>query len=305
MTDLLKQIEDSPDKATGLQYYRQLDAEISLKCLSSGTKWLDITDTNPLYVIFMYGLWVSDDGDNDNDGYSNKVFDDGDLLHYGDTIIEDEFSKSSGFDAKLSAETIRVMSMWMAMATELYRAANSCRVGYAKKAPQDFNPVDHAAAFWYGTAQNPDLTDNASLYAWAKKAENLFIEQSMGTNDAIQTKLTTLQQKFNLCKSLPGAQQETEGIAMKHMADDITRWMTVPIVQYFIHHLATEVSANGLPKHVLVQILSLAHVTCFSVLYVYFLIVWNGSRIGRCKELHGALCTHIISVHFHLRQRHI
>lgn len=243
LTDLVELISNAGDKSNGLDHYTQMNDGVSLQCLSTGSKWLHITQENPVYVIYMYGLWISDDGDNSGDGYSSKTFDDGEILNYGDTIIMDEFDKSSGFDSKLSAETIRVMNMWMAMTTEMYRAADSCRDGYVSKAPQGFNPVDFAAAFWYGSAQNPDLTDNSSLYAWAKRAEKEFVEQSMGANDVITTKLNDLQKSFQGCKLLSKDEQEKKGVEMKHMVDDITRWMVVPIVQNFIHHLASKVSA--------------------------------------------------------------
>jgi hypothetical protein len=188
----------------------------------------------------MYGLWSSDLGDNDGDGYSDKMFNDEPILTYGDTIVSDEINKSSGFDPDLSAETIRITNMWMAATTELYRAAESCRNGYVNRAHKGFNPVDFAAALWYGYEQNPDLTTGGSLYAWAKRIQNSFVDQSDGANEQIRIKLVELQQDFASCKGLADSQAELKGAQMKHKVDEITRWMLVPLVQYFIHHLATE-----------------------------------------------------------------
>lgn len=197
------------------------------------------------------GSLVSDLGDNGSDGYSNKVFDGKDILYYGDTIVMDEFDKQSGYNPKLTAETIRVMNMWMSMSTEMYRAVETCRNGYSTDAPADFNPVDFAAALWLGSAENPDLTVGGSLYAWAKRAEQEYTDQSDGVNDKIIELLKKLQQDFSDCRSLFSAQQpvyeQTEGkeiaIRMKQRADEISRWMLVPMVQWFIHHLAAKVRA--------------------------------------------------------------
>ena len=248
LTENLEEISNTDRYSTALASYRETQDGISLQCLSTGTDWDDIIHTNPVYVIYMYGLWMSDDGDNDSDGYGNKKFDSGDILNYGDTIVMDEFNKQSGFDAELTAETIRVMNMWMAAVNEIYAAAESCRyglngvdIGYSK-----YNPVDSAAAFWFGSLQDPNSSDGGSLYAWAKRAQQDFVSDFV-VNDDIIDKLKELQQSYNECKTLVGGSQELKGIEMKHKADDIVRVMTVPLVQRFIHHLATEVSGNDLP----------------------------------------------------------
>jgi len=120
-------ISKSATYSDGLSLYTQEEDGVSLACLSTGNDWKYITTSNPLYVIYMYGLWISDDGDNSADGYSNKMFADGAILSYGDTIVTDEFDKKSGYDAELTAQTISVMNVWMAMSTEMYRAATACR----------------------------------------------------------------------------------------------------------------------------------------------------------------------------------
>lgn len=246
LTDKLEVISKTgTDLTEGLSLYSRVEDGVSLKCLSTAADWDHITRSNPLYVIYMYGLWVSDDGDNDGDGYSNKMFDNGPILNYGDTIVIDEFDKKSGYDAVLTAETIRIMNMWMATTSELYRAAEACRAGYVDNAPSGFNPVDFAAALWFGSAQDADLSDGASLYSWAKRAEEDFTGQSSGVNDAIITKLNELQKSFRDCRGLATDLQKKKGFEMKRAVDDITRVMTVPVVQNFIHHLATEVSFPG------------------------------------------------------------
>ena len=236
LTDNLEQISSSSSYASALSHYRKVEDGTSLHCLSSGSDWEEVTYINPVYVVYMYGLWNSDDGDNDGDGYSNKMFDDGAILNYGDTIVMDEFNKKSGFDAELTAETIRVMNMWMAAVTEVYAAAKFCRNGTAASA----NAVDNAAAFWFGNAQDPESSIGGSLYAWAKRSEQNFKNQQFLVREVLPTKLTELQKDFQDC--IGNELHEELGLEMKRKADEIVKLMTIPIIQRFIHHLATEVS---------------------------------------------------------------
>lgn len=172
------------------------------------------------------------------------MFDDGPVLEYGETIVTDELNKKSGYDRQLTAETIRVMNMWMGVTTELYRASTSCRDGYGGKSKAGFNPVDHAAALWYGSSQNPEATDGASLYAWTKRTATLF-EGGIDVNEKIAAELQSLQKSFETCRQISIEDlRETEGIKMKHQIDGVTKMMTIPLVQNFIHHLATQVCAD-------------------------------------------------------------
>ena len=151
----------------------------------------------------------------------------------------DGFDKDSGYDPTLSAEMIRLMNMWMAMVTELYKAVESCRDGSVDMVEEGFNPVDHAAAFWFGNAQYPDVPEGGSLYAWAMRAEANFVEQSKGVNDELITSLSNLQDDYESCKSLSSTDQAVKADAMRQDVDQITRIMTVPLVQNFIMNLAT------------------------------------------------------------------
>jgi hypothetical protein len=191
-------------------------------------------------LINNHSLWVSGDGDNDSNGYSNKKFDDKDIAQYGDSIIMDGFNKRSGFDEKLTAETIRVTNVWMGMVTELYKAVESCRDGSAQDTEPGFNPVDHAAAFWFGSSQDGDGNSGGSLYAWAFRAGSNFIDQSAGVNLEIITALSDLQTQYANCKD---PQTENVRDAAEAMSKDVlyvTRLMTVPLVQNFISDLATK-----------------------------------------------------------------
>lgn len=192
---------------------------------------------NPLFVIYTYGLWISPAGDSDPDGYSTKSFDNMSVSNYGDAVVTDSFDKESGYIPDLTAETIRILNMFMAMVTEMYRAGESCSNGNTL----DSNPVDFAAAFWFGTAQDPASSDGGSLYAWAQRAGANFSGQTLMIPDVITAKLSELQQSYAGCASLAEAERAAKGVEMRHQVDDIVRMLSVPLVQNFIHHLASEV----------------------------------------------------------------
>jgi hypothetical protein len=241
---LLEEIEmPGTSEDAGLAFYTQETAVgVSLQTLSTGSEWNFVTNINPMQIIYMYGLWISGDGDNDSNGYSNKQFDGGDIAQYGNTIIIDGFNKNSGYDEQLSAETIRVMNVWMAMVTELYKAVESCIDSSASTTPSGFNPIDHAAAFWFGSATDDVQSVNAggSLHAWATRAAASFIEQSTGVNDEMITTLNKLQSNYATCKDL--ARDDANEVANDMRKDvlDISRLMTIPIVQNFITDLASK-----------------------------------------------------------------
>lgn len=152
----------------------------------------------------------------------------------------DGLDKKSGFDEKLTAETIRVTNVWMAMVTELYKAVESCRDGSASNTEPGFNPVDHAAAFWFGSSQDSDGNEGGSLYAWAARAGSSFTNQFTGVNDEMIEALTDLQSEYAECKGLDTLDAIDAADAMSKDVLYITQIMTVPLVQNFINDLASK-----------------------------------------------------------------
>ncbi len=220
-------------------YYTQYEDGISLQTLSTGLLWEDISETNPLAVLYMYGFWNSEMGESDGDGYSNKMFDDNPLLPFGDTIVTDELEKESGFNAKLSAETIILTNMWMAMTNYLYLAVESCRDGSIRN--QDYNDIDIAAAFWFGAQTDPNSTTESTLFAWAKRAQSEFIGFSTGVNDEMIRMLSSLQKSYTSCMTAD-SERKNIAISMKTDVDYTIQVMIVPLVQNFIQILASMVS---------------------------------------------------------------
>ena len=240
LTDNIAMIANAETADVARAYYTQSEDGISLQSLSTSIKWEEISKTNPLYVLYMYGLWNSESGDSDGDGYSNKMFDGEPLLPFGDTIVADEMEKESGFDAKLTAETISLMNVWMAMTSELYQAVAYCRDGATNS---DRNPVDDAAAFWFGSQTDPNTTNGSTLFAWAGRAQSEFTGFASGVNDEMIKMLLSLQNSYVGCKAAAGNnQRKNRALLMKTDVDYTIQIMTVPLVQNFIRSLASVVS---------------------------------------------------------------
>lgn len=255
MTDKIALIANAETADVARAYYTQFENGISLQSLSTTVKWEEISKTNPLYVLYMYGFWNSDSGDSDGDGYSNKMFDDKPLLPFGDTIVMDEIEKKSGFDAKLTAETISLVNMWMATTTELYEAVVFCRDGTTDS---DRNPIDNAAAFWFGSHTDPKMTNGSSLFAWASRAQSEFTGFTTGVNDEMIKMFSSLQNSYASCKTDTTAdQRKNRALMMKTDVDYTTQIMTVPLVQNFIRSLASMVSF-------IMYLCSLYSSTCFN-----------------------------------------
>jgi len=228
-------------KDAGVAFYtKEVEAGLSLQSLSTSSEWNYVININPLQTIHMFGLWLSGDGGNDNNGYSNKKFDDGDLSEYGNSIVMDSFNKNSGFDQDLTAETILVTNVWMAMVTELYKAVESCRDGSASSTEEGFNPVDHAAAFWFGSSKSSDGNEGASIHAWTARAGSNFINQSISVNIEMITYLSDLQSNYAQCKNLPRSDADEFANVMSEVVLSMTRLMIVPLIQNFITDLATK-----------------------------------------------------------------
>lgn len=241
LTDIIASIANAETADVARAYYLQLEGGISLQSLSTRIEWEEISKTNPIYVLYMYGLWNSESGDNDGDGYSNKMFDGKPLISFGDTIIMDEIEKDSGFDAELTAETISLVNVWMHITSELYKAVQLCRDGTADS---ERNPIDDAAAFWFGSQTDPNTTTGSSLLAWANRAQSQFEGLDSNDNDEITELLTSLQSSYASCEIVSADQRDSHALMMKPDVDRTIQMMTVPLVQNFIHSLASMVSLH-------------------------------------------------------------
>lgn len=239
MTDKIALIAAAGTADVARAYYTQFEDSISLQSLSTKIEWEEISKTNPLYVLYMYGFWNSGSGDNDGDGYSNKMFDYMPLLSFGDTIVTDEIEKKSGFDPKLTAETISLANMWMAMITELYKAVESCRDGSIRNDSAGVNPIDNAAAFWFGSQTDPNVMTGSSLFSWAARVQRGFTGFVSGANEEMIRMLSSLQKSYASCKVDATVDR---AILMKFDVDYTTQIMIVPLVQNFIQSLAVSVS---------------------------------------------------------------
>ena len=273
LTELVEAIAIEDNISNGTSLY-QLNVEnlISLESISTTTSissnYLN-SNTNPLYGLYMYAYWRSPNGSGSNRA-STQNREDMQFLsksvdNYGHTIIMDEFGKTSGYDPTLTAEVIRVMNMWMATIQSLYDAVQLCD-GEEDPGVDDvsyISPIDKAAAFWFGSLKGADETSmqgNGSLYAWAHRAKSNFVftDVVFDVNSEMVLELNQLQTLLPTCWADPAeitvdpitGEEVDVALQMRRIVDDISRYMTVPLVQNLIHHaasIANSDEANAAP----------------------------------------------------------
>lgn len=238
--------------------------------------------TNVLYSLYMHAYWNSVHGNNGQDGTATdggeplarpyyKYLDEK-VDYYAHSVINAEFSKRSGYDPMLTAETVRILCLWNAAIQSLYDAVELCAdasvgdvidgssgngtttpnlVVVDVNDPSYISPVDRAAAFWSGDHIPqwdsdgdgiPDVedTDDFTLYLWADRIRTNFNNPIPGevlfdANKEIVAGLTNMQTLLGQCLSSPSLDTTQN---MRMVAEDITRFMTVPLVQSLIHYAA-------------------------------------------------------------------
>lgn len=169
--------------------------------------------------------------------------------YYGHTIITDEFTKASGYDSELNAETIRVTNMWMATVQSLYDASALCHTG-----PDDIDsltyvsPIDKAAAFYYGTHDDETSSEGGSLYAWVSRTKQQFSgDDGFDVNDAMKNGFSTLQTTLRNCLNLWDTEiTDEQEYEMDKLVNTLTNRMTIPLVQNLIYY-ASEVAKVETP----------------------------------------------------------
>jgi hypothetical protein len=186
--------------------------------------------------------------------------------NYGATIVENMFTKPTGYNPTLTSETIKVITSWMGFIQSIYDAVTLCALDENANGdvmttlttnindPSYISPVDIAAAFWYGNFRtsepNQDPKNDGSLYAWTILAKSNFgpiMDFGNGlfdTNDAITSSLSKIQKLLPTCLVSRNSGQEEEQVTeyakqMRNVADDIVRYATVPMIQQLVHHCAT------------------------------------------------------------------
>ena len=258
LTPLLEAISLEPTKEEGKARYQQMENGMSLESLGGGgssggtsqtfSKFFNAR-TNPLYSIYMYAYWRSQNGsgssssttaDLPNRGGMTFLDEPGD--YYGHTIIQNELSKESKYDAELTAETVRVVNVWMATVQALYDAVQTCDDSDGTPVdtsdPVFVNPVDQAAAFWFGSLETVGSSDGGTLYAWAQRTNDLYIG-GVDVNAGMIEGLKDLQTMLNSCLT-SGAGSGGDDIVgdsakeMRVKVDDVVRIMTIPLVQNLI-----------------------------------------------------------------------
>jgi len=236
----IEDIQKQSDKNASYNIYDKDDA-VSLKSIASNqyfSSW--IRQTNPLYSRYMYSLWKSADGGTAGGG--DKEFDNQPIEFFGNSIVEDEYNKPSGYNPQLTGVTIRVVLMWMATVQSIYEGVAFCSTMTAENYPDLVNPIDKAAAFWIGNQKDTVSMDGGSLYAWTKRMHGLFNNPAFDANNEILVNLNQLKSDLDLClqESKPDGEKEEILKRMWSVAKGTTTAMTVPLMQNFLYYLAIE-----------------------------------------------------------------
>lgn len=275
LTELIEAIEKNTNGLATAEFFYQTESHgLSLEKISSNadgddfsydspTHFLD-QNTNPLYAIYMFGLWRGVHGNGKagiNVPRESMKFLSQPVDFYGHTIIQAEFEKESGYNAEVTAQTIRVANLWMATVQALYNGVQMCVERPADyEEPNFVNPIDMAAAFWIGTQEDESELGGGSLYAWAKDIGDKFT--GLDVNAKIVDGLNSLQLTIQNCFSEP--EDEGKLVAdMRAVVDNITRLMTVPLVQSLLWHSTNLGDANN-RDFVVVSSSNVAHFAAFS-----------------------------------------
>jgi hypothetical protein len=257
LTELIEAIElNTNGLAEAEQFYKTETGGLSLEGLSNSnddgfsynnpSHFFD-QKVNPLYGIFMYALWKGVHGNGrtgtvvprESMQFLSKPVD-----FYPHTIIAAEFAKESGYDADVTTQTIRVTTMWMGTVQSLYNGVQMCDERPDNVNDPNFvNPIDVAAAFWIGTQEEEDAVGGGSLYAWAKDVGSKFTA-GKDANAEIMQGLKTLQTTLQNCLTAPEESTYDMASNMRVVADNVTRWMTVPLVQSLHWHSTSLGDAN-------------------------------------------------------------
>jgi hypothetical protein len=238
----IEKIQNQNDKEASYKIYDKEDT-VSLKHIATNQYFnLSVRMTNPLYSLYMYALWKSDNGGTAAGNLEEKEFDGDPVDFFSNSIVEDEYNKVSGYDPELTGETIRVAIMWMATAQSIYEGIQFCSNMTAANYPNFVNPIDKAAAFWIGNQNDTPSNDGGSLYAWTRRMQVIFNMPAFDANEQILDDLNLLKQDLDLClKESTSDGEKIEIIGrMWSVAKDATTAMTVPMVQNFLYSLAVE-----------------------------------------------------------------
>lgn len=222
--------------------------------------------TNPLYSLYMYAYWRSPNGsynkettDEHSPELRNEMkFLDQPVDYYGHTIIFNEFKKKSGYDPALTADTIRVTNLWMFTVQSLYDGVDMC-AGMSRTDAVDVtdplfvNPIDMAAAFWFGgldSDQTVTLDESQTLYAWAADIKQKFthdVSVPLDVNSEMIKGLKVLQSLLGECLTVDGSgdDDDDKALKMRLLVDDLVRYMTVPLVQNLILHAGDVVQSGA------------------------------------------------------------
>lgn len=249
LTSDIESIQQQSNKDASYKIYDK-DGAVSLKQIATNQYFSSSSRKhNPLYSQYMYSLWKSADGGNAVGNSQDKEFDDEPVEFFGNSIVEDEYNKPSGYDPELTSETMRVVIMWMATVQSIYEGVQFCSETTVTSNLDRVNPIDKAAALWVGNAPFILTTFGGSLVAWTNRMHDQFGAPSFNANNQILDNLSQLKSDLDLCLQASTSAEEKEEIIgrMWSVSKDTTTAMSVPLVQNLLYSLAIEANKDTIP----------------------------------------------------------
>ena len=198
--------------------YSRETTPITLRSFS--TDAVSFMSQDPMFNIFKYAL------------YDDKSFDNSDeaAFPYADEVVQEALLAG---DAKLAAEAVVALNVWMMVAHKLYNVVRTCKNrGNAKM------QVDEAVALWIGLEQSEaNSSDGWLLYSLAQRAALDF-----GLDQAEAAVNTQLFLQFNELQSLSEQCFEDPAIhlELRIRVNEVIRSLSIPLLQHLLISIASD-----------------------------------------------------------------
>lgn len=176
----------------------------------------------------------------DVEGEQLGEFDEQPVAEYANTLVIDLFKLNQ---TQIETEATLILNVWMYVAHQLYEVIRACKRNDATSTADMNRGLDIAAALWIGTGQ--ERGDNGSgnmLYNLAENAGQRF-DQDRGETEAntlFVDALDALRIGVNLGTC---ANSDEDGyVEFRTIVRKMFGYMTIPLLQNLIHHIAQEPS---------------------------------------------------------------
>jgi len=210
------------------EYQNGTLSQITLSGLSLGSSLVMTLD--PIYnlyrnAFFDLGVLLENDSTGNFDGRP--------VDEYANTLVEDLFELNSTRAVSIGA---LILNVWMSVMHELNVVLTSC-ADNGETAKDDMNAaLDRGAALWIGAGQSRgDNEEGYLLYNLAEVAGERFGQDQGET--IVNANVMSLINSIQIHIESGSCGDELGYVDMRSMIQDVTSFMTVPLIQTLIHHI--------------------------------------------------------------------